>query len=383
MILADLEIQGRLRKVIMQAPKNGFFYVLDRQTGELISAKNFVQVTWASHVDPDSGRPVETEAARFDTGPALALPSPFGAHNWHPMSFSPNTGLVYIPAQEVPFVFGKDENFEYAPGYWNTGVDASLAALPEDAETASQVAAMIKGRIIAWDPVAQEEIFHVEHQRPWNGGMLSTAGNLLFQGTPEGSFAAYSADKGDRLWRFEAQTGIVAAPISYEIDGIQYVAVMAGWGGSYPLFLGAASPPLETEPVNQLLVFRLDGKEQLPAMAPLSRELPRPPGQQAGEEVVTQGKYLFHNRCAMCHGESAVSGGIIPDLRYLSEQSHAEWYAIVLGGARSKNGMPGFGQLLSPEEADAIHAYVIARAQLAWDARRAEQGVKQQEAGAR
>jgi len=368
MILADLEIQGRLRKVIMQAPKNGFFYVLDRQTGEFISARNFVQVTWATHVDPDSGRPVESETARFDNAPTFALPSPFGAHNWHPMSFSPKTGLVYIPAQEVPFVYGQDSDFEYAPGYWNIGVDASLAALPEDAEGAGQVAGMIKGRIIAWDPVAQKEAFHVEHTRPWNGGMLSTGGNLLFQGTPDGSFAAYSADKGVRLWEFDAQTGIVAAPISYELDGVQYIAVMAGWGGSFPLFLGAASPPQETEPVNQLLVFRLNGNKQLPALTPVSRELPKPPERQAGAEILDRGKYLYHIRCAMCHGESATSSGVIPDLRYLSGQSHTEWYAIVLGGARSKNGMPSFGQVLSPADADAIHAYVVGRAKVAWDA---------------
>jgi mono/diheme cytochrome c family protein len=151
---------------------------------------------------------------------------------------------------------------------------------------------------------------------------------------------------------------------------------MAGWGGSFPLFLGAASPPQESEPVNQLLVFRLNAKEQLPALTPLSRDLPKPPELQAGVEVLARGKYLYHIRCAMCHGESATSGGVIPDLRYLSGQTHAEWYAIVLGGSRSKNGMPSFGQVLSPADADAIHAYVVGRAKVAWDALAAEQGMQ-------
>jgi len=367
MILADLEIDQKQRKVLMQAPKNGFFYVLDRQTGELISARNFVQTTWASHVDMETGRPVETPQARYADAPSFALPSPFGAHNWHPMTYSPDTGLVYIPAQEVPFVYGKDQDFKYAPGYWNLGVDPSLAAMPEDPAVAQQLAAMIKGRIIAWNPVTQEEAFHVEHPGPWNGGMLSTAGNLLFQGTPLGQFLALSADTGEQLWSFPSQTGIVAAPISYQLDGVQYVAVMAGWGGTFPLFLGAVYPPGATEMVNQLLVFRLDGKAKLPALKTVERVMPKPPGQEVSDEELALGKQVYHLRCGICHGESAVSGGIVPDLRYMSESVHKSFHAIVLGGALFKAGMPAYGQIMSADEADATHAYIIDRAQKAWD----------------
>ncbi|MCW8846564.1 MAG: PQQ-dependent dehydrogenase, methanol/ethanol family [Gammaproteobacteria bacterium] len=365
MILTDLEIGGQLRKVIMQAPKNGFFYVLDRQTGELISASNFVQTTWASHIDMETGRPVETPGARFADAPSFALPSPFGGHNWHPMSYSPDTGLVYIPAQEFPFVYGKDETFKYAPGYWNLGVDGSLSATPEDPEVAKQLAAMIKGRIIAWNPVTQKEAFHVDHPGPWNGGLLTTGGNLLFQGTPGGQFSAYRADNGERLWEFSAQTGIVAAPITYRVDGVQYVAVMAGWGGTFPLFFGSAYPP-SNEPVNELLVFKLDGDAILAPPVRLEQVLPEPPEQKVDAEILARGKKDYHLRCAMCHGESAVGGGILPDLRYMNSQTHQDFYAIVLGGARSKSGMPPFGQILSAEEVDGIHAYIIDRAQNAW-----------------
>jgi PQQ-dependent dehydrogenase (methanol/ethanol family) len=369
MILADLEIDGKARKVIMQAPKNGFFYVLDRQTGELLSAQNFVQTTWASHIDMQTGRPVETPTARFADAPAFALPAPFGAHNWHPMSYSPDTGLVYIPAQEVPFVYGKDTDFKYAPGYWNLGVNPSLAAIPDDPDAARQVASMIKGRIIAWNPVTQTEAFHVDHPGPWNGGLLSTAGNLLFQGTPSGQFSAYRADTGERLWEFTAQSGIVAAPITYQLGGVQYVAVMAGWGGSFPLFLGSAYPQPATEMVNQILVFKLDGQASLQSLTRVERILPRPPEQTVDDDILARGKTNYYLRCAMCHGDGAISGGILPDLRYMNSQTHQDFYAIVLGGARSKLGMPPFGQILSVEEAKAIHAYVVDRAWKAWDQR--------------
>jgi mono/diheme cytochrome c family protein len=281
------------------------------------------------------------------------------------MSYSPDTGLVYIPAQEFPFVYGKDENFKYAPGYWNLGVEPGLSATPEDPAVAEQIAAMIKGRIIAWNPVTQEEAFHVDHPGPWNGGLLTTGGNLLFQGTPGGQFAAYRADTGERLWEFAAQTGIVAAPMTYRVDGVQYVAVMAGWGGTFPLFFGSAYPA-SNEPVNELLVFKLDGEAALAPPVRLEQVLPEPPEQEVDAEVLAAGKKNFHLRCAMCHGESAVGGGILPDLRYMSEQTHQDYYAIVLGGARSRLGMPPFGQILSVEEADGIHAYIIDRAQQAW-----------------
>jgi len=234
MILADLEINGKHRKVIMQAPKNGFFYVLDRETGEFISANNFVPVTWASHIDPKSGRPVETASARYSgKQPSLQLPGPLGAHNWHPMSYSPDTGLVYIPAQEAPWVYVDKKNYQLTDGAWNTGTDFSYGGLPTDKAVFKAVKASLKGRLIAWDPVSQSAKWTHEYQGPWNGGVLSTAGGLVFQGAADAHFAAYNDKTGELLWRFFTQTGVVAAPITYEIDGEQYIAVASGWGGSY------------------------------------------------------------------------------------------------------------------------------------------------------
>jgi len=178
MILAELKIAGKQRKVIMQAPKNGFFYVLDRATGEFISAENFVPVTWASHIDTETGRPVENKFARYYGGnkPNIQLPGPLGAHNWHPMSYSPDTGLVYIPAQEAPWIYGEDGNYRYTNGFWNTGTDFSLGALPTQKAVFAALKSTLKGRLVAWDPVKQEQAWAFEHKGPWNGGVLSTSG---------------------------------------------------------------------------------------------------------------------------------------------------------------------------------------------------------------
>ncbi len=182
MILADIEIDGVERQVIMQAPKNGFFYVLDRKTGEFISAQAYGLATWASHIDPKTGRPIEADGVRYEDKPAPIFPAHYGAHNWHPMSYNPDTGLVYIPAQDIPHVYAQDESFVHNPGFWNTGTDARAALLPSDPVERQAVVDMVKGHITAWDPVAQKERWRVTHEGPWNGGMLSTAGNLLFSG---------------------------------------------------------------------------------------------------------------------------------------------------------------------------------------------------------
>ncbi|MGD9800363.1 MAG: PQQ-dependent dehydrogenase, methanol/ethanol family, partial [Parvularculaceae bacterium] len=225
-ILADVEVNGAPRKVLMQAPKNGFFYVIDRATGELLSAKNFVPVNWASGVDIKTGRPIENPDARWPgKAPFFQIPGPLGAHNWHPMSYSPATGLVYIPAQQIPFAYGDVDEFKEKKGGWNTGANLLLGALPDDTATAKALRAMLQGRLVAWDPVKQEERWAFDHFGPWNGGVLSTAGDLVFQGASDAHFAAYDAANGKRLWRFFTQTGVVAAPVYYEIDGEQYISV--------------------------------------------------------------------------------------------------------------------------------------------------------------
>ncbi len=362
MILADLTIDGKPRKVIMQAPKNGFFYVLDRATGQFISARNYVQVNWASHVDPVTGRPVETDPVQYRDKPKLTFPAPFGGHNWQPMSYSPLTGLVYIPAQDLPFTYAQEKDFKYGRHPWNMAVDMA-AAMPspdQDPELTRKVMrAIAKGHIAAWDPVAQKEVWRVQHDGPWNGGMLSTAGNLLFQGIAKGELVAYRADNGKRLWSAPTQSGIVAPPVSYTVNGEQYVAVMVGWGGALGLAGGVA--PMEGDKVGgRLLAFKLGGSAQLPP-APPPAPLPEPPAQTASKQTIEHGNALYHTYCSVCHGLNA-EASTLPDLRYMQPATHGIFNKIVLDGLYKDLGMVGWSKYLSAADADAIHAYVIERA---------------------
>ncbi len=380
MILTELEFEGKSRKVIMQAPKNGFFYVLDRSTGELLSAEPYAKVTWASHVDMETGRPVETEGARYLDGTAtpLQLPGPIGGHNWHPMSYNPNTGLVYIPAQDVPWVYQTDANFEHRKGYWNTGTDNLIAALPDDPAIKSAILSTVAGSIVAWDPVAGGPRWRFEHRGPWNGGILSTAGNLVFQGNASGQVVAYSADEGRQLWAFDAQTGVVAAPVTYRINGEQYIAVTTGWGGALPLVAGEAmlSGPMPNR--SRLLVFKLDGDTVLPAATPAELVIDPPPLTATAEQVLA-GKAVYLRYCVFCHGDGMVSGGTTPDLRALTPEKHAMWDAIVLGGMHWQNGMVGFGGEISQEDSANLRHYAIERAHFSLNEETAEAAASQPE----
>ena len=223
MILADLTIGGRPRRVLMQAPKNGFFYVLDRTTGELISAAPFTTVTWATHIDQKTGRPVETPEARYGKKAVRLSPSPIGAHHWPPMAFNPATGLVYFPGQDISSVFQSVDAFNFKPGQWNTGTRMGANA----ADVAANPAPIpgIRAFLVAWDPVAQQERWRNEF-RP-SGGVLSTAGNLIFAGDAGGTLHALDPATGKSLWQGQVQAG-VATPVSYSVDGKQYVSVLAG-----------------------------------------------------------------------------------------------------------------------------------------------------------
>ncbi len=365
MILADLTIDGKPRKVIMQAPKNGFFYVLDRATGEFISAEKYTQVSWASHIDPKTGRPVETEGARYKDGkPHIVSPHPAGGHNWHPMSYSPQTKLVYIPAQENAMAYQAQQDFEYNPKGWNVGVNLAAAGMPEnDPATRAAFMPTIRGHISAWDPIAQKEVWRVQHPNMWNGGMLSTAGNLVFQGNADGQLVAYRADNGDELWSTNAHTGVVAAPISYAIDGEQYIAIAAGWGGVGALTLGEVLTDAKGAVNNsRVLVYKLGAVQQLPETVVAKRDMPEPPPLTADAATITKGHDLFMANCHMCHGDRAVSASSVPDLRYMSAERHQLWDAIVFGGILKDKGMVGFYDRLSTEDVAAIHAYIIKRA---------------------
>jgi mono/diheme cytochrome c family protein len=321
-----------------------------------------VQITWATHVDPETGRPVEVEGMRYKEKPALVIPAPYGAHNWHPMAFSPDTGLIYIPAQDIPFVYGADDGFEFVPGLWNIGVEPLFGSFPEQTpEVQQQLLQMVRGQIIAWDPVARKEVWRVQHQLPWNGGMLATAGNLVFQGNSVGDFAAYAADTGEKLWSTGAQTGIVAAPVSWAVDGEQYITVVAGWGGAFALVGGEFAARSGVRNISRVLTYKLGGTAELPEVKPVV-QIADPPPRVNDAGAIDRGKQIYADRCMMCHGDGVIGGGVVPDLRYLSTERHQAWQGIVLGGLHRDKGMASFAGALTPQDAADIQAYVIERA---------------------
>jgi len=366
MVLADLQIGGRPRRVLLQAPKSGIFYVLDRATGELISGRPFTTVNWMTGLDPKSGRPIENPQARYgETGkPWVSLPGPGGAHSWQPMSFSPATGLVYLPVMDAGFVFIADRSFQRKQFGWNTGVDFNAGSLPEDPKAIAGIQTQLKGRLSAWDPVAQREVWRVEYSHPWNGGVLATAGNLVFQGNSMGDFAAFEAHDGKRLWSTQTHTGILAPPVSYEIAGQQYISVEAGWGGAFGLAAGQLAHDSQVNQGNvpRVLTYRLDGSDSLPEPATVERKL-APPTMQASAAVVAAGKKRYHTYCSTCHGDSAFSGGVLPDLRYSPAASSAElWRSIVHDGALQGRGMVSFASQMSEADIETIRGYVNYRA---------------------
>jgi len=365
-VLADLPIDGQLRKVLMQAPKNGFFYVLDRATGKLLSAKAFATLNWATGVDLTTGRPLFNPDAFYGaTGkPWLAMPSPYGAHNWQPMSFSPETKLVYIPTHDVPFAYIDNPSFQPRPIGFNIAIDGLAASMPQDPAVKAQIMAGIRGYLKAWDPVTQKEVWHAEQPGAWNGGVLSTAGSLVFEGTAAGQFNAYNAVTGATLWSFTTQAGVIAAPISYAVANQQYIAIVVGWGGTYPLSGGEITHKGgPTVNKSRVLAFRLGGTAQLPP-APPPPPLPTPPARFGDETTLLKGKALYHVSCSVCHGDAGVGGGVLPDLRHatLPLQDAARWKHIVVDGSLTNNGMVGFAPVLPPDGAEAIRAYLVGRA---------------------
>jgi len=356
MILTELEINGVRRKVIMQAPKNGFFYVLDRKTGEFISARNLVPVNWTTGLDPVSGRPAIPTVSFYREHPITLRPGVVGAHNWHSMAFSPVTSLVYIPAMETMYTYSRtpDPHPTFSRGSWNLWERTDSPAATDDFP--------VRGHLVAWDPVSQREVWRVQYDYAWNGGVLATAGNLLFQGTADGRFLAYQADDGSLLWEIPVQTGIIAAPVTYMADGEQYIAINAGWGGTWSL-VGGQRPALDRPmATDRLLVFKLGAVGQLPDAPVPAAPMPEPPPLTATADTVKQGGMLYHKTCYVCHGVAAISGGNVADLRYLTPDKHKQFNEIVLDGIYSDLGMAGFADILTQADAEALHAYIISRA---------------------
>lgn len=352
MILADIAIDGKPRKVILHAPKNGFFFVIDRTNGQFISAKNFVDVNWATGYD-SSGRPIEVPEARSADKSFDAIPGPYGAHNWHPMSFNPQTGLVYLPAQGVPvnltgekaLTQNKMEPFKFGSTTgWNVGF--TLNAVPPKN--------LPFGRLVAWDPVQQKEAWRAEYVSPWNGGTLTTAGNLVFQGTADGRFVAYNAKTGEKLWESPLGTGAVAAPATYMVDGVQYVSIAVGWGGVF----GISARATETEAPGTVYTFAVGGKAKMPEFAKyqMGNLLT---GIEYDPKDVAEGTAIYVAACATCHGVPGVDrGGNVKNLGYSTTERIAHLKDIVFKGPFRDKGMPDFTGKLTEADVVKIQAFI-------------------------
>lgn len=355
MILADLKIKGKKRKVIMQAPKNGFFYVLDRETGELISAEKYTHVSWASHVDLASGRPVETGTADWSEESAFVIPGVPGGHNWHPMSYSSKSGFVYIPTLEIVYPFVPKKDYKYVPNVMNTGED--WPQLAREAENL-QLNFCSPTQLTAWDPVSQSKVWQVRFDTGSNGGVLSSAGGLVFQGNGTGFVSAYHDETGEVLWQAKASTGVIAPPVTYKVNGEQYIAVMAGVGGTF----GMNFDKLDYVNEGHVLAFKLKGKAEMPKRLAKPVQKVQVAEKTIAAEDIKEGAGLYATYCLRCHGVNAKSGGLLPDLRLSTREVHEIWPAIVLGGLYQDRGMASFADVLTLEDVEKIHGYVITKA---------------------
>lgn len=364
-ILADIKISGKKRKVLMQAPKNGFFYVIDRKNGKLISAEPYIGVNWASHIDLKTGRPVESPSARYYKNKSLRAdltPSLLGGHNWHPMSYNKKTGLVYIPAHELKTSYYINPNAALGGVMFDWYGDD----LNEDkTDLKSEVKGKI-GRLIGWDPVKGKAKWQVDHELPMNGGVMSTAGNLVFQGTATGSFNAYAADTGKKLWSYDVQASVQAPPVTYKIDGKQYVLASVGGGGIARFMIPLYGTGKKALGPSRLVAFSLEGEAALPPPRKVSNVVPKPPVKTSSVELIKRGEQIFEEAaCGLCHGSVAQGrrpgNTSVKDLRYMTPEVHSEFKNIVLGGAFRPLGMLPFEGVLTEEDVDALYAYIVSR----------------------
>ena len=372
-VLADMKIDGQTKKVLLHAPKNGFFFVIDRTNGKLISADPFIQgTTWASGYGAD-GRPKTNPAAYYGATSQfyLGIPGAMGAHSWHPMAFSPKTNLIYVPINiaglpYAPPAKGTDDA-EIKPLGFNVGLNWAGGVLPRDPKVIQATIDSTKGALMAWDPVARKEAWRIEYQTPWNGGALATAGNLVFEGSGLGEFQAFAANSGRKLFSAPVQSGVLAAPSTFMVKGVQYVAFTTSHGGVYALAPGKVGGAYNRIPnIPRLIVMKLGGTGILPAVpAPEDMAL-NPPPSTGSKTQVAAGLAYYARYCSVCHGDSATSGGVNPDLRHSGVTADKDAFnSVVIGGALKDAGMVSFAPVLSPDQAEAIRLYVIDQAN--WD----------------
>lgn len=374
-ILATITVEGQRRRVLMQAPKNGFFYVIDRDSGKLVSAGNIVPmaktadtpkgqpISWAYGVDIKTGRPLENPEARYPNGTTVLVhPVGPGAHSWQPMAYNPMIGLAYIPVQDFASAFTTDPSYVPRPYSRASGL-VGPGAIPQDAKLRAALPGRLGARLIAWDPVHQREMWRVPHDFTGSGGVLTTAGGLVFQSRSGGDFIAYDAEKGTRLWSFDAQATAQGGPISYSIDGEQYVAIAIGNGGSSWLAGGLGVPHVKGTPTGRVVVFKLGGAAVYPRVDTAPDPVPDPPVIATTPDRIANGARQYGEYCAGCHGFGAISGLVTPDLRRSALLHDPEALrAVVQDGALLAAGMPKFGDQISPAEIEDIRAFLAGEA---------------------
>jgi PQQ-dependent dehydrogenase (methanol/ethanol family) len=357
-VLADIKIDGSVRKVLMQAPKNGFFYVIDRVTGKLISAEKFSSVNWASHVDLASGRPIEMPKLRVARGTRIVVqPGPSGAHNWNPMAFSPDTGLVYVPTLDSRYMFQDDTAYRHSQGYWNTGYDLGI----EMDFTGAGIAPKASSYLLAWNPATQKEAWRADGS---GGGALATAGGLVFRGTRTGHLVAHDAASGREVWSAEVQNSGLGGPIAYQVGDDQYVAIALGRGAA-TMIAGPVPHPSHLPHANRVVAFKLGGTAALPPYTYTKQDLRAAPKTTVDADAAAVGRTVFHRYCFGCHGREARGNRIQPDLRYSAYLENGLWNAVVRDGALTGLGMVSFKDVVTPEHAEALRQYVILQAQRA------------------
>ncbi len=357
-IQATLKIDGKDRKVLMQAPKNGFFYVIDRTNGKLISAKAHAFQNWATDIDVASGRPNEIAAARYPGEESyLVAPGAAGAGNWQPPSYSPQTGLVYMMSRGTGMIYEHEAGFQMHEQAFNEGDERRIPKKPPNADDRKNFGSSL----VAWDPVKQQEAWRLKQPFSRGSGALSTAGGLVFYGGTT-DLKAYDATNGKELWSFNALNAVTAPAISYMIGDEQYIAIAVGWGYA-TLVKGPVPHPKELPNTNRVLVFKLGAKAHLP---PVNAEVPtlrKPPTVKVDAAVLETGAIQYELYCSACHGFNAIGPKTRPDLRFSDFLDNGDWNTVLLDGALKANGMASFGKQLSPAESDAIRQYVIGEAQ--------------------
>jgi quinohemoprotein ethanol dehydrogenase len=366
-VLADLKIAGRNVKAIMHAPKNGFFYVIDRSTGKLISAEPFAEINWASRVDLATGRPVEIPGARYESGSAIVAPGPFGAHNWPSMSYNPETGLAYFPTIYQSYKYS-DEEVDlkmWQPTDWMSS--APTEGVGVALEVGGHRSDGVRGSLQAWDPVAQKKAWEVPLPVLWNPGTLTTAGNLVVQGRADGDLVAYQAQTGKALWSYRVGLGIAAPPITYSLNGRQYIALLVGWGAAFAM--GGDEEAAELgwtygRHMRRLVTFSLKGNTTMPSLPPPAPSVAlEAPFFEVDVELARDGEAVF-GQCTACHGFYAIAGGLAPDLRASPVVvSHESFAGVVRGGERRSRGMPSYDNL-SDRQLSAMQHYIREQAEL-------------------